>query len=92
MIWLVIQAKLNNNVWYGDFGASHQIMNRYPWFRNLQTIPQRRIKVHVANDANIWVIIIRDIPIQNFVNNEWKDGVQSSLYVPKLKKNIFYVG
>jgi hypothetical protein len=76
----------------GDFGASHQMMNRYHWFRNLQTIPQGRFKVHVANDATIWIIIIRDIPIENLVNNEWKDGVQSFPYVPKLKKNMFYVG
>ncbi len=67
------------------------MMNRYHWFRNVETILQRRIKVHVANDATIWVIVIRDIPIQNLVNNEWNDGVRSSLYVPKLKKNIFYM-
>jgi len=68
------------------------MMNRYHWFRNLQTIFQGRFKVHVTNDATIWVIIIRNIPIQNLVNNEWKDGVQSFLYVPKLKNIIFYVG
>lgn len=86
------KAKLDKNTWYGDFGASHQMMNIYHWFRNLQTIFQGRFKVHVTDDATIWVIIIRDIPIQNHVNNEWKDGIQSFLYVPKLKKNIFLCG
>lgn len=38
------KAKLDNNAWYGDFGASHQMMNRYHWFRIFKQIFKEDLK------------------------------------------------
>jgi len=57
MVWCALHKQNQTKVLHADLKTSHHMMDKIQWFKNLKSIPQKKLRVQVVNNSIILVVI-----------------------------------
>lgn len=83
----------DENIWYGDTGATEHMTDKRMWFTNFKPICKGIRSVYVADNRRLPVRGVGDIVTPREIDGVQKRGILTNvLYILELKRNLFSIG
>lgn len=97
---VALSAELKNisvsgceNAWLADSAASKHMTFHKDWFTVFRPIDSSSNMVQISDNSFVQAEGIGSVEVSALVNGQWEPRtLENTLYVPKLKKNLFSVG
>jgi len=97
---VALSAELKNisvsgyeSAWLADSAASKHMTSKKDWFTVLRPIDSSTNVVQIGDNSFVQAEGIGSVEVLALVNGQWEPRtLENTLYVPKLKKNLFSVG